>query len=559
MRGEDEANRSAVEERYKEAKREAKKAVARAKEKAYEDRSALFVRFRYRRNPTKQLLLLEDQTQKFKRRYGRWVETRRREPIEAWRCLGGEGVRWLTILFNKTFLRAKMPEEWRLNERVIERRLRRETEVSENQFGFMPGRSTMEAIHIIRSLMEKYRERQKDLHLAFLNLEKAHDSVQRELIWKTLNDKGTPNEIHKIYPVNLTNGIQESIPWCLIFADDIVLVSKMPHGNESDPNEEEEIRIGEHILELKESFRYLGSVMHKSGRIEDDVTHRILVGWLKCRAATRILCDKKVPLKLKGKFYRVTIRPAIMYGSECWPLTKVQANRMEVAEMRMLRWEDRLKTDLKEMLLSKDMTSDRNAWRTRIRVDEGAYASLTNPRGLNPPPHIFKPGKALPFQEVGVATSELFAPNMIRTWDLTPFSVILASPFTTRTPWVVASRSFLPIGFLVFHALRLFVLLSAFLAFCAASCSLFCSSVALLYRLCFLACLLLCRYVLFVYAFLFGLLICLFVVDTCARFRCSLVWYVVMRCLLPEVFLEAVTPVPLPSGRGVTVYIPPPP
>ncbi|GKE64252.1 hypothetical protein Tco_1518413, partial [Tanacetum coccineum] len=35
-----------------------------------------------------------------------------------------------------------------------------------------------------------------------------------------------------------------------------------------------------------------------------------------------------------------------------------------------LRWEDTLKTDLKEMLLSKNMTSDRNSWRTRIRVDE---------------------------------------------------------------------------------------------------------------------------------------------------------------------------------------------
>ncbi|GKD94468.1 hypothetical protein Tco_1374305, partial [Tanacetum coccineum] len=37
-------------------------------------------------------------------------------PIEAWRCLGGEGVRWLTTLFNKTFLSAKMPGEWRLSE-----------------------------------------------------------------------------------------------------------------------------------------------------------------------------------------------------------------------------------------------------------------------------------------------------------------------------------------------------------------------------------------------------------------------------------------------------------
>ncbi|GKB87257.1 putative cytochrome P450 [Tanacetum coccineum] len=32
-----------------------------------------------------------------------------------------------------------------------------------------------------------------------------------------------------------------------------------------------------------------------------------------------------------------------------------------------LRWEDRLKMDLKELLLSEDMTSDRSEWRTRIR------------------------------------------------------------------------------------------------------------------------------------------------------------------------------------------------
>ncbi|GJY91546.1 retrovirus-related pol polyprotein LINE-1 [Tanacetum coccineum] len=67
----------------------------------------------------------------------------------------------------------------KLWERVTERRLRQETKVSEHQFGFMPGRSSMEAIHIIRSLMEKYRERLKDLHLAFLDLEKAYDNVPR--------------------------------------------------------------------------------------------------------------------------------------------------------------------------------------------------------------------------------------------------------------------------------------------------------------------------------------------------------------------------------------------
>lgn len=74
---------------------------------------------------------------------------------------------------------------------------------------------------------------------------------------------------------------------------------------------EEEVRAGDQILQPKESFRYLGSVIHKSGRVNDDVTHRIRAGWAKWRASS------KVPFKLKGNFYKVAIRPSILYGSEC--------------------------------------------------------------------------------------------------------------------------------------------------------------------------------------------------------------------------------------------------
>nr|GEW69580.1 hypothetical protein [Tanacetum cinerariifolium] len=156
-----------------------------------------------------------------------------------------------------------------------------------------------------------------------------------------------------------------------------------------------------------------------------------------CSNYRGVLCDKRIPLKLKGKFYRVAIRPAMMYGSECWPITKALAFKVEVAELRMLRWtcgktmidiisngvfraaldvdsiidkmreerlrwfghvkrrlqsapvrrveamvvegsrrkgrpklrwEDRLKMDMKELCLSKDMTYGRNSWRDRIRI-----------------------------------------------------------------------------------------------------------------------------------------------------------------------------------------------
>ncbi|GKA78295.1 retrovirus-related pol polyprotein LINE-1 [Tanacetum coccineum] len=86
----------------------------------------------------------------------------------------------------------------------------------------MPGRSTTEAIHLLRSLMEKYRERQRDLHMVFLDMEKAYNSVSRQLVWKTLIDKGTPRRYLKVIQdmyegakTRIVTGlIKMNIPWC---------------------------------------------------------------------------------------------------------------------------------------------------------------------------------------------------------------------------------------------------------------------------------------------------------------------------------------------------------
>lgn len=53
--------------------------------------------------------------------------------------------------------------------------------------------------------------------------------------------------------------------------------------------------------------------MDAYGDIDEDVTHRIVVGWFKWRVASRVLYDKQIPPKLKGKFYRIVVRPTLLY------------------------------------------------------------------------------------------------------------------------------------------------------------------------------------------------------------------------------------------------------
>ena len=51
-----------------------------------------------------------------------------------------------------------------------------------------------------------------------------------------------------------------------------------------------------------------------------------------------MLCGKKMLIGLKGKVYRMVVRPVVLYGSECWPIKNTQVQKLMVAEMKMIRW-----------------------------------------------------------------------------------------------------------------------------------------------------------------------------------------------------------------------------
>nr|GEY08512.1 ataxia telangiectasia mutated family protein [Tanacetum cinerariifolium] len=244
----------------------------------------------------------------------------------------------------------------------------------------MPGRSTTKAIHLLRSLVEKYRERRRDLHMAFLELENAYDSVSRELVLRTLRDKGTPRRYSRVikdmYVGVKTRGIQESIPWYMIFADDIVLIAESTKGLNNKikrwrqalednglrvsrekmeylrcdfgryevAHQEVDIRIRDQILQPNESFRYLGPMIHRSGRIDEDVAHCVEVDMIPNEVfRVELDVDSIIDKMRKGRlrwFGHVKRRP------QSTRVRRVEAMLVEGSRKRgrpKLRWKDRLK------------------------------------------------------------------------------------------------------------------------------------------------------------------------------------------------------------------------
>ena len=95
--------------------------------------------------------------------------------------------------------------------------------------------------------------------------------------------------------------------------------------------------LGEEV-ERVTHFKYLGTSIEEEGGMETEIAKRVGAGWMNWKKCSRVLCDKRMPVKLKGKVYRTVVRPAMLYGAETWETTKRQESRIEVNEMRMLRW-----------------------------------------------------------------------------------------------------------------------------------------------------------------------------------------------------------------------------
>ena len=159
----------------------------------------------------------------------------------------------------------------KIYEKVLMNRLERITEVGQNQFGFTSGRSTTDAIHILRRLQEKYLQKNNKLYHIFVDLEKAFDRVPRQAIEWALRRKCVPEKLVQLitglyadsksrvraagvlsesFPVQVgvhqgsvmspflfniivdeaTKECRSDPPWAMLYADDLVLTSETKGG-----------------------------------------------------------------------------------------------------------------------------------------------------------------------------------------------------------------------------------------------------------------------------------------------------------------------------------------
>jgi len=61
---------------------------------------------------------------------------------------------------------------------------------------------------------------------------------------------------------------------------------------------------GDEVKEV-DSLKYLGSFAQKNGGFDESVKHSINCGWINWRETSSVLCDKRIPMRLKVSSIRV--------------------------------------------------------------------------------------------------------------------------------------------------------------------------------------------------------------------------------------------------------------
>ena len=157
----------------------------------------------------------------------------------------------------------------------------------------------------------------------------------------------------------LTDEVRRELPWTTLFADDIVICEETGRDREevkrrleswryalerremkanrlkseylciNGENDDETVKMEDTNVPRVKEFKYLGSTVQESGSCEREVKKRVQAGSNGWRKVSGIICDRRLPARVKEKVVDSVVRPAMVYGLETVAVTKKQVEEME--------------------------------------------------------------------------------------------------------------------------------------------------------------------------------------------------------------------------------------
>ena len=149
-------------------------------------------------------------------------------------------------------------------------------------------------------------------------------------------------------------------------------------------NDDETVKMEDTKVPRVKEFKYLGSTVQESGDCEREVKKRVQAGWNGWRRVSKVICDRRLPARVKGKVYSSMVRPAMVYGLETVAVTKRLVEEMEIAEMKMLRFamgvtrkdkirNEHIRSTVKVEQLGMKMREDRLRWYGHVMSRDQEY------------------------------------------------------------------------------------------------------------------------------------------------------------------------------------------
>ena len=77
-------------------------------------------------------------------------------------------------------------------------------------------------------------------------------------------------------------------------------------------NDNETVKMEDAKVPRVKKFKYLGSTVQEGGGCERDVKKRVQAGWNGWRRVSGVICNRRLPARVKGKVYSSVVRPAMM-------------------------------------------------------------------------------------------------------------------------------------------------------------------------------------------------------------------------------------------------------